>query len=119
MRLLIGARIRSQRKQAGISQASLAQKVGISASYLNLIENDKRPVAGKLLSDLAQALHIKTDKLSRGVTTDMIERLQQTARQFSDPKHNNKKNLKALRPSLRIFPNGHAFLIITSPLTKI
>lgn len=104
MRLLIGARIRSQRKQAGISQASLAQKVGISASYLNLIENDKRPVAGKLLSDLAQALHIKTDKLSRGVTTDMIERLQQTARQFSDPKHNKQEELESLEAFITHFP---------------
>ena len=104
MRLLIGARIRSQRKQAGISQASLAQKVGISASYLNLIENDKRPVAGKLLSDLAQALDIKTDKLSRGVTTDMIERLQQTARQFSDPEHKKQEELESLEGFITHFP---------------
>ena len=104
MRLLIGARIRSQRKQAGISQASLAQKVGISASYLNLIENDKRPVAGKLLSDIAQALHVNADKLSRGVTTDMIERLQQTARQFSDPAQNKQEELESLEAFITHFP---------------
>ena len=83
MKLLIGARIRSFRKQRGFSQAVLAKKVGISASYLNLIEHDKRSVAGKLLSDLAYHLEVNLDQLTRGITTDMIERLQQTARQLS------------------------------------
>jgi predicted transcriptional regulator/transcriptional regulator with XRE-family HTH domain len=35
---IIGARIRQRRREAGMTQAALATTVGISASYLNLIE---------------------------------------------------------------------------------
>ncbi len=40
----------------GITQAALAARLGISASYLNLIESDKRSIAGALLKRIADAL---------------------------------------------------------------
>ena len=39
---LIGATLRERRRARGITQAALAAQIGISASYLNLIESDKR-----------------------------------------------------------------------------
>ena len=104
MKLLIGARIRSFRKQRGLSQAILAQKVGISASYLNLIEHDKRTVAGKLLSDLAYHLEVNLDQLTRGITTDMIERLQQTARQLSADNTDDLSELRQIDQFVTHFP---------------
>ena len=83
MRLHLGSRIRTYRKQSNLSQADLAKKVGISASYLNLIEHNKRAVAGKLLSELASQLGVKLSQLTRGITTDMVERFQQAARRFA------------------------------------
>jgi transcriptional regulator with XRE-family HTH domain len=38
----------------GLSQAQLAERLGISASYLNLIENNHRPLPAALLIKLAQ-----------------------------------------------------------------
>ncbi len=64
MRAPIGLRIRSQRGAIGISQATLARRAGISASYLNLIESNKRQVGGSLLLRLAQALGLDVSELS-------------------------------------------------------
>lgn len=53
---LIGATLRERRRALGITQAALAAQLGISASYLNLIESDKRSIAGALLKRVADAL---------------------------------------------------------------
>ena len=53
---LIGATLRERRRALGITQAALAARIGISASYLNLIEGDKRPIGGALLKRLADRL---------------------------------------------------------------
>src|SRR5688500_9792420 len=64
MRAPIGLRISSKRKALGISQAALARAAGISASYLNLIERNKRHVGGSLLIRLAEALGFDVADLS-------------------------------------------------------
>jgi hypothetical protein len=53
-----GARVRAVRARAGLSQAALAQRLGVSASYLNLIEHDRRPLPTELLLRLARALDV-------------------------------------------------------------
>lgn len=63
-RLPIGQRIRDTRKEKGLTQSSLATAVGISASYLNLIEHDKRLIGGALLGRIAQALDVGVARLS-------------------------------------------------------
>lgn len=110
MKLLIGARIRSYRKQRGLSQSELAKRAGISSSYLNLIEHDKRSVAGKLLSDLARHLGLSPDQLSRGITTDMIERLQQTARRYTPSRTADSVELRQIDQFVTHFP-GWAHLL--------
>ena len=60
----IGARIREKRVQLRIRQSQLAKMVGVSPSYLNLIEHNRRRIGGKLLTDLAEALAIDVDLLS-------------------------------------------------------
>jgi hypothetical protein len=53
-----GARVRALRLRAGLTQAALARQLGVSASYLNLIERDRRPLPAELLLRLAQALDV-------------------------------------------------------------
>lgn len=55
-RILTGTRIRDRRLAQGRRQGDLARAVGISPSYLNLIEHNRRRIGGKLLSDIAQEL---------------------------------------------------------------
>lgn len=63
---LTGTRIRDRRMAAGIKQADLAARAGISASYLNLIEHNRRRIGGKLLIALARALDVEPSVLNDG-----------------------------------------------------
>jgi len=53
-----GNRIRRLRKRAGWTQAELARRLAISASYLNLLENDKRALTVPLLLKLAELFDV-------------------------------------------------------------
>src|SRR5690606_38834905 len=64
VRTPIGARIKRRRIAAGLSQAALAQALGISASYHNLIENNSRAVGGTLLLRIGERLGIDLEHLS-------------------------------------------------------
>lgn len=64
VRTPIGARIRRKRLAAGLSQVTLARMLGISASYLNLIENNKRSIGGTLLLRIGERLGIDLEHLS-------------------------------------------------------
>ena len=54
----MGAKVRALRRRQSLSQAKLAEMLGISASYLNLIEHDRRPLSAPLLIKLAQAFQL-------------------------------------------------------------
>jgi len=60
---LIGPKIRDRRRALGITQAALSARLGISASYLNLIEAGKRNIGGSLLKRIAEALGLAIDEL--------------------------------------------------------
>ncbi len=60
----LGARIRALRRQHQLTQARMAERLGISASYLNLIENGNRPLSAELLIRLAQTFHLDLKELS-------------------------------------------------------
>ncbi|MCP4287929.1 MAG: DUF2083 domain-containing protein [Gammaproteobacteria bacterium] len=53
-----GSRIRKLREQRGMTQAALAEKMIISPSYLNQIENNARPLNKRVLKKLELALGI-------------------------------------------------------------
>jgi transcriptional regulator with XRE-family HTH domain len=59
-----GFRIGKFRKRRKLTQSALAKEVGISTSYLNLIEHNKRPIGGKLLGLIARRLGVDINELS-------------------------------------------------------
>ena len=75
----IGMRIRERRRSTGRTQAELAATVGISASYLNLIEHNKRQVGGALLRRLADALAVGIDYLDGAAERRLIQDLEEIA----------------------------------------
>lgn len=58
-------------------QSELAEKVGISASYLNLIEHNKRRIGGKVLVAIAQNLGVEPAQLSEGAEAALIATLRE------------------------------------------
>lgn len=53
--LLAGPAVRRLRKREGLTQAAMAAQLGISPSYLNLVERNQRPLTARLLVRLAEA----------------------------------------------------------------
>lgn len=76
---IVGTRIRQRRREMGITQADLARAVGISASYLNLIEWNKRRIAGARLRDVAEALDLPLDDLEGSAERRLLEMLTEFA----------------------------------------
>lgn len=70
---LTGSRIREKRISNGMRQVKLAQKVGISPAYLNLIEHNRRRIGGKLLVDLSRELGVEPSALSEGAEAALLE----------------------------------------------
>ena len=73
----LGHRIRALRRRAGLNQVQLAGKLGISPSYLNLIEHDRRALSAPLLIKVAQIFEVAVsafawDREDR-LVTDLLE----------------------------------------------
>jgi hypothetical protein len=63
-RTLIGRTVKRLRTERALSQQALATRLGISASYLNLIEHDQRAVTASLLIKLGEILRVDLAELS-------------------------------------------------------
>jgi len=72
---LTGSRIRDRRMDLALRQADLAGAVGISPSYLNLIEHNKRRIAGKLLSQIAKELQVEPAQLTDGAERAVLDQM--------------------------------------------
>jgi transcriptional regulator with XRE-family HTH domain len=70
---LTGTRIRARRNLRGLRQSELARVVGVSPSYLNLIEHNRRKVGPELLGALAQALGVSADALAEDSDSRLVE----------------------------------------------
>ena len=79
---LIGRTVRRYRIEQGVTQQALASRLGISASYLNLIEHEQRAVTANLLIKLAEALRVDLAALSGAQERQMEAGLREV---FADP----------------------------------
>lgn len=55
----LGQKVRALRRREKLTQSELAARLGISVSYLNLIENNHRPLPSALLIRLAQMFDVE------------------------------------------------------------
>jgi predicted transcriptional regulator/DNA-binding XRE family transcriptional regulator len=78
----LGGKVRALRRREGLSQVQMAERLGISPSYLNLIESNRRPLPAALLIKLAQIfgvdLHAFGGDEDARVVSDLLEA-------FADP----------------------------------
>lgn len=63
-KLFIGRRVRELREAGKATQAAFAERLGISTSYLNQIENNQRPVSATVLLALAENFQIDIASIS-------------------------------------------------------
>ncbi|MBB4137858.1 acetate metabolism transcriptional regulator RamB [Gordonia humi] len=57
-KMYVGARLRRLRSERGLSQLTMASTLGISASYLNQIEHDTRPLTAPVLARITEIFGI-------------------------------------------------------------
>jgi transcriptional regulator with XRE-family HTH domain len=62
----VGERIKKRRNELGWTQDMLAQKAGVSKSFLSDLENGKRNVGADTLLEIARALSLSLDYLMEG-----------------------------------------------------
>ncbi|GAA4486940.1 acetate metabolism transcriptional regulator RamB [Rhodococcus olei] len=75
----VGARLRQLRTERGMSQAALAQTLEISASYLNQIEHDVRPLTVPVLLRITEVFGVDTTFFSSQDDTRLIAELREVA----------------------------------------
>lgn len=63
-RTFVGMRLRRLREERGLTQAALARRLAISASYLNQIERDQRPLTVTVLLRIHEVLGADVDLLA-------------------------------------------------------
>jgi predicted transcriptional regulator/transcriptional regulator with XRE-family HTH domain len=78
----IGKTIRRLRMEQGFTQQGFAQRLGISTSYLNLVEHDQRNVTASLLFKLTDILHVDLAALSGAQERELEVSLREV---FADP----------------------------------
>jgi predicted transcriptional regulator/DNA-binding XRE family transcriptional regulator len=76
-----GPRIRRLRMERSLTQTAMAEGLGISPSYLNLIERNQRPITVQLILKLASVYRIDPHEL-QGETRGSVAALKEM---FSDP----------------------------------
>jgi predicted transcriptional regulator/DNA-binding XRE family transcriptional regulator len=81
-RPLIGRTIKRLRAERRLTQQALAAQLGISASYLNLIEHDQRAVTASLLIKVGEALQVDLATLSGRTERQLEVALREV---FADP----------------------------------
>ena len=81
-KLYIGRKVRELRDQHKITQSQFAERIGISTSYLNQIENNQRPVSAAVLIALAERFQINLGELSSGEGDRLLSALSET---LTDP----------------------------------
>jgi XRE family transcriptional regulator, fatty acid utilization regulator len=81
-KLFAGAKLRRLRQEHSLSQTAMAGQLGVSVSYLNLIERNQRPLTANVLLRLASAFDMDLRSLmeaEKGLTEEGLSEI------FGDP----------------------------------
>lgn len=110
-----GNAVRVHREMLGLSQRALSQRLGISAAYLNQIENDVRPISARVAKALretigldlddvlapseAQLDQLKTQLFPKGLSSEAESRLRRAVGIFPELANLQLPELSAATPS--------------------
>ncbi|MBX6322005.1 MAG: DUF2083 domain-containing protein [Rhodospirillaceae bacterium] len=99
---MLGAKVRRLRREQNLTQAQLAEQLGISPSYLNLIEHNQRPVSVPLLLKLAAVFEVDIQAFAADESARLLAGLKEVfaddALAQLDPGSQDLKELVATAP---------------------
>ncbi len=81
--MFAGPAVRKLRRDAGLTQAAMAEALGISPSYLNLIEHGQRPLSATVIVRLAERFGFDAAKLGAATVPGGLAALR---RRLADPR---------------------------------
>ena len=117
-KILIGHKLKRLRQSLRISQIEMAQEINISPSYLNLLENNQRPITVNLLFKLGQIYNIDfkefSDDESGKLSAQLNEVFLDPVLKSSDVTRRDIKNFVNSSPSI-----ASAILILFDSYIKI
>lgn len=80
-----GTRLRAIRTERGLTQAAFAGRLGLSASYYNQLEHDRRPVSADLAARIATAAGIDPGWLDTAVDAQLLAEIRDTVLPYLPP----------------------------------
>ncbi len=108
-KVFAGSKLRGLRDSYGLNQGALAERLGISASYLNQIENNQRPLTAQVMVALAQSFSIDVGTFAHEDSEKLVSDLREA---LADPVFAglvpNGQELKTIVSNVPWF--AHAFL---------
>lgn len=100
----IGGKLRRLRQEQRLNQAQMAAELGISPSYLNLLESNQRPVTVNILIRLAERFQVDLASLGgeddARLTSDLMEVLADPIFEGQDVKTSDVRDLVSTIPSV-------------------
>ncbi|MCZ2497560.1 ImmA/IrrE family metallo-endopeptidase [Xylophilus sp. Kf1] len=73
----VGVRLRKLRAERGLSQGALARALGLSASYVNQIEQNQRPLTLPVLLKISQVLGVELQRFAEDEETRLVAGMQE------------------------------------------
>jgi hypothetical protein len=116
---LTGTKLRDLRLAQGLKQAEAAARAGISASYLNLIEHNRRKVTPEVLERLAEALAIDRAALAGGGNAAMVEDLRAVAARGLAQSETTRAEVERVEEFVDRFPGWAGLLVALETRTLV
>ena len=108
-KIFAGPKIRHLREASGLNQGMFAERLGISASYLNQIESNQRPLTAQVMLALAQTFSIDIGTFAQEDSERVVSDIREA---LADPVFGglvpNGQDLKTIAANVPWF--AHAFL---------
>lgn len=109
--VLTGTKLRERRQALGLRQSAVAEQAGISASYLNLIEHNRRAVGADLLDRLGTALGLDRAAFAPGSDALLFEALRTAVARAGGGEASSEAELDRLGDFASRFPGWAALLV--------
>ncbi|MFG1417242.1 short-chain fatty acyl-CoA regulator family protein [Xanthobacter sp. V0B-10] len=97
----VGVRLKRLREERGLTQAALAQALGLSASYLNQLEKNQRPLTVPVLLKINAIFGVDVQLFSEGDEGRLVADLREV---FADPLNGEQVSLAEMKEVASAMP---------------